>query len=43
MILKRSPDEVNATYGDNIQNSNLVQKRFLHAEERRLAKIDELK
>lgn len=40
MIIKRSPEEINASFGDHITKESIVQKRFLHAEERRLARLD---
>lgn len=31
MVVKKTPEEVNAEFGDHNQNENLIQKRYLHA------------
>lgn len=43
MIIKKTPEQINADYGDLISNENIIQKRFMHAEEKRMAKLEELK
>lgn len=43
MIIKKTPEQINADYGDLIFNETIIQKRFMHAEEKRMAKLEELK
>lgn len=42
-LLARSPEEINAKYGDNITEKALIDKRVAHHEEKRRAKLDHLK
>lgn len=42
-LLVRSPEEINAKYGDNITEKALIDKRVAHHEEKRRAKLDHLR
>jgi hypothetical protein len=39
----RSSEDINAKYGDGVTDKNLIEKRVLHYEEKRKAKIDLLR
>lgn len=42
-LIIRNADDINTKYGDNITDKNLIEKRVIHYEEKRRAKIDLLK
>lgn len=42
-LLLRTPEEINAKYGDGITDKALIDKRVAHHEEKRKAKIDHLR
>jgi hypothetical protein len=42
-LLGRSPEEINAKYGDNITEKALIDKRVAHHEEKRRAKLSHLR
>lgn len=42
-LLVRSPEDINAKYADGVTDKNLIEKRVLHYEEKRKAKIDMLR
>lgn len=39
----RSAEDINAKYNDGVTDKNLIEKRVLHYEEKRKAKIDMLR
>lgn len=42
-LLVRSPEEINAKYGDGVSEKALIEKRVAHHEEKRRAKLDHLR
>jgi hypothetical protein len=39
LLVKKSVAQVQDNYGDHINNQNIIEKRYIHEEEKRLTKL----